>query len=206
MLENTPPPARRTVLTQGSTGVLLPPPSRSSLSSSNVPPIRTASSSGSAVSLSEALPHRSIPTRSQPVDDFNGAFHSAKAFGIATGLVMAGATVTILGVRAYLGVDNTAEFAREMRQAVMTRMPALSSRIHRPPTPEDNEPVEEIPPTGPPPLLAQRGSGEAEWTWPAAERRLTVAFEEKGFSGWATAAFEELEAEGQVERKKRGHA
>lgn len=45
-----------------------------------------------------------------------------------------------------------------------------------------------------------------QWTWPDAEERLSTAFETGGFSGWAAAVLQELEAEGEIERKKRGHS
>lgn len=85
-----------------------------------------------------------------------------------------------------------------MRLAVVTYMPVLSSRIHRPPQEEDG-------------IIKQiNGDIEAEvdaanWAWPDAERRLKAAFEKDGFSGWAEAAAKELEAEGKAERIKRGH-
>ena len=47
---------------------------------------------------------------------------------------------------------------------------------------------------------------DMEWTWPDAEKRLKAAYEADGFSGWAQAALQELESEGNAERKKRGQA
>ena len=93
-----------------------------------------------------------------------------------------------------------------MRAFVLVRMPRLSQRIHRAPVPGDDDddqatgtlsaglPGTDVEVTG------------AEWNWPDAEKRLTVAFEQGGFSGWAAAALHELEAEGEIERKKRGHS
>ena len=37
---------------------------------------------------------------------FNGALYSLKAFGIATALVVAGATVSVWGVKTYLGAKD----------------------------------------------------------------------------------------------------
>ena len=39
-------------------------------------------------------------------EDFNGALHCAKAFGIATFLVGAGAAVGVYGVKRYTGVQS----------------------------------------------------------------------------------------------------
>jgi len=113
--------------------------------------------------------------------------------------------MTVVGVKAYLGVDNTAEFAYEMRQMVSSRMPLLSSRIHRLLTPDDNG--EDTYGSSQPLVHAeQQDTGDVQWSWPDAEKRLMAAFERKGFSGWAEAAAQELEAEGEIERRKRRHA
>lgn len=94
-----------------------------------------------------------------------------------------------------------------MRTLVRTKLPVLSSRIHRPPADDDhtatirNDPaqVETLH------IVINEQSGEAEWAWPDAEKRLVDAYERNGFSGWAQAALQELEAEGRSERRKRGH-
>ena len=100
---------------------------------------------------------------------------------------------------------KTQEFADRMREAVLTRMPVLSSRIHRPPELDDGDAL--LPPPSNPaasPSLSSADAGE-EWSWPAAEKRLKDAFDKHGFYGWAAAAMQELEAEGRIERAKRGH-
>ena len=79
-------------------------------------------------------------------------------------------------------------------------MPILSSRIHRQPETEDGDSL--LPPDLPPLSVADAAD---EWTWPAAEKRLREAFDKDGFYGWAAAAMQELEAEGRIERAKRGH-
>ena len=56
-----------------------------------------------------------------------------------------------------------------------------------------------------PPSESQELAPDEELSWPAAEKRLKDAFDEHGFSGWAAAAMGELEAEGRMEREKRGH-
>ena len=92
-----------------------------------------------------------------------------------------------------------------MRVLILTRMPILSSRIHRAAAaedhPEDWEPSSE---TNPP--LNPDDTSDVEWSWSSAEERLSAAFQERGFLGWAEAVMHELEAEGRVERKKRGHS
>ena len=106
-----------------------------------------------------------------------------------------------------------------MRAAVLARLPALSARIHRTPVPEDDEtilplpsPTSQVSPTAPPHISLDEstpipsGQDTEEWSWPAAEARLKAAFDAHGFYGWAEAAMRELEAEGRVERAKRGHA
>ena len=87
-----------------------------------------------------------------------------------------------------------------MRHAVLMRMPILSARIHRPPEAEDGDAL--LPPNPPPSSVAD---SVEEWTWPAAERRLRDAFDKDGFYGWVAAVMQELEAEGRIERAKRGH-
>ena len=87
-----------------------------------------------------------------------------------------------------------------MRHVLLTRMPILSARIHRPPETEDGDSL--LP--SDPPLLSVADAVE-EWTWPAAEQRLREAFDKDGFYGWAAAVMQELEAEGRIERAKRGH-
>ena len=42
------------------------------------------------------------------------------------------------------------------------------------------------------------------WTWSAAEDRLSTAFEKGGLAVWAETALRELEAEAEQERSKRG--
>ncbi|CAL1708414.1 unnamed protein product [Somion occarium] len=172
-------------------------------SSAPPPPRRTAlSTSITATSLStrSAPPPRRVTNEPPSAEDgFNAALYTAKAFGLATLLVTVGATTAIIGVKSSMGVRDTQEFADRMRSAVERYMPMLSSRIHRPPAPEEHG--EDAPPLDPPHLIVHEG--ESEWTWPAAQARLENAFERDGFSGWAEAALKELEAEGAVKRSKR---
>ncbi|KAL7283902.1 hypothetical protein ACG7TL_001174 [Trametes sanguinea] len=186
-LEQAPPPPTRR---SASMGVPIANPTSTSL-----PPSQSYAASSPSTASSKAE------------DNFNGALHCAKAFGIATLLVGVGATTTVWGVRHYMGVETTQEFADRMRKAILRRMPGLSARIHRAPEPEDgadiimNEPLQDAAPSSMPLTPVEL----EQWTWTAAERRLKEAFEKDGFSGWAAAALRELEAEGHLERTKRGH-
>ncbi|KAI0047731.1 hypothetical protein FA95DRAFT_1518689 [Auriscalpium vulgare] len=145
-------------------------------------------------------------------DDFNGALYTLKAFSIATAAVTFGGATLILGVKAYLGVKDTQEFASVMRQILLSKMPGLSARIHRPTTSEPAPPfpitsshAPSPPPSHSPDAQATRAAGEsATWTWSEAQQRLSEAFEGGGLSRWAEVAAGELEAEAQVERAKRG--
>ncbi|KAH9830098.1 uncharacterized protein C8Q71DRAFT_799483 [Rhodofomes roseus] len=191
-----PPTPRRSVSTSSAA-----PPPRVPSSRQTPPPRVPPKTSTRPIDRSVAPPigpsPSSVPTAAD--DDFNGALYSAKAFGIATLFVGAGAVITVWGVQQLLGFQNTQEFAHRMRFFIMHRMPFLSSRIHRPPNPENSGDGSEVPR-----LRVDQGSGTIEWTWPDAERRLKTAYEEGGFMGWAEAALQEIEAEGELERSKRG--
>ncbi|KAI0327620.1 hypothetical protein GY45DRAFT_1327392 [Cubamyces sp. BRFM 1775] len=185
------------------------------------PPTRRSASKGIPIANPNAtsLPpsQSSLPSTSPAAesakagDDFNGALHCAKAFSIATLLVGVGAATTVWGVKRYMGVETTQEFADRMRSAILDRMPLLSARIHRPPAPEDESTIDmsASPSDSSDIVLSSSPLSPAEvegWTWSAAEQRLKEAFDKDGFSGWAAAALRELEAEGRLERAKRGHA
>lgn len=96
---------------------------------------------------------------------------------------------------------QTQEFAHRMRHFILHQMPFLSSRIHRPPNPENSGDD----PSAPQSYMDQ-GRVPVEWSWSDAEHRLKTAYEEDGIMGWAEAALRELEAEGELERSRRGHA
>ncbi|KAI0692818.1 hypothetical protein C8T65DRAFT_72188 [Cerioporus squamosus] len=193
-LTDAPPPPRRTTSSKG-IALANPNPSLFSVKDSAIPSTQASTSSASV----------SAAATENAGDSFNGALHCAKAFGIATMMVGAGAMAAAWGVRQYMSVETTQEFADRMRAAILNRMPVLSSRIHRPPEPEDGDAL--LPPE---PLVtagSQSTSLDAgeEWTWAAAENRLKEAFDKHGFYGWAAAVMRELEAEGRLERSKRGH-
>ncbi|KAI0646698.1 hypothetical protein C8Q79DRAFT_1010285 [Trametes meyenii] len=178
------------------------------------PPTRRSTSVGIPIADSKAAvpPSRPPPPRSTTprevssaaVEGVNGPLHGAKAFGIATLLVGLGASTTVWGVKRYMGVETTQEFADRMRLTILNYMPILSSRIHRPPAPEDDDASASSEP-GSDSRLSLSDTDVEEWTWSAAEQRLKEAFDKDGFSGWAAAMLRELEAEGRLERSKRGH-
>lgn len=62
-----------------------------------------------------------------------------------------------------------------------------------------------LPAISPEPSRATPQDGE-DWTWDAAQERLEKAFESGGFTGWLTAAAEEMEAERRLERKNLANA
>jgi len=192
----SPPPPRRSV----STSTAAPPPRTPP--NSQTPPPRVPAKTGTTPLDRSAAPQIAIassPAITDASDGFNGALYSAKAFGIATLCVGAGAVTMVWGVQQALGVENTQEFAHRMRSFILYRMPFLSSRIHRPPETEDSQEVSDALQ-----LRVDQTSRATDWTWHDAERRLTAAYEERGFMGWAQAALQELEAEGELERSKRG--
>ncbi|KAI0302898.1 hypothetical protein B0F90DRAFT_1949722 [Multifurca ochricompacta] len=146
-------------------------------------------------------------------DGFNGALDSLKAFGIATALVMAGGAASVWGIKTYLGVKDTQEFASAMRLTLLTKWPLLTSRIHRTSdsAPLPTQPVSlpaSVPTTSesdvrPPTAVVPDAEG---WNWPASQARLAAAYERGGVAQFAEAAVGELEAEVEVERRRRGLA
>ncbi|KAL1748640.1 hypothetical protein HDZ31DRAFT_60089 [Schizophyllum fasciatum] len=126
-----------------------------------------------------------------PDPNFNAALYTAKAFGLATALVVAGAFATIQGAMYYFDVDDARQFGRRMRLLILEKMPALAAQIHR--APDDS----------PPEATASAASDvEQDWNWEDAEARLRRAFETRGFAGWAEAAAKEVEVEDKLQRKK----
>ncbi|TRM69771.1 hypothetical protein BD626DRAFT_563493 [Schizophyllum amplum] len=126
-----------------------------------------------------------------PDDNFNAGLYTAKAFGIATALVVTGAFATVEGVKYYLDVDDTRQFGRRMRLMILEKMPMLTSKIHR--TPDD--PL----PDGPASSPVQE---DQNWNWDDAETRLRRAFETGGFASWAETVAKEVETEDRIQRRK----
>jgi len=145
-------------------------------------------------------------------DSFNGALYTLKAFGIATAFVLAGGAASVWGVKTYLGVRDTQEFASAMRLTLLTKWPLLASRIHRAsdsaPLPPPISPLSAMmpsaasePDTDPPRTAVPEADG---WSWPAAQARLAAAYEHGGVARFAETAAGELEAEAELERRRRG--
>ncbi|KAJ8472765.1 hypothetical protein ONZ45_g16542 [Pleurotus djamor] len=175
---------------------------------STIPSIRrVAPASASAVPSSSTIPiakpvETSVSSTASPPpaeDDFNGALYSAKAFGIATLMVCTGAVATVVGVKAWLGVKTTEEFACRMRDIVLEKLPSLSERIHRSLEPHDHPDAPQVDPT----QANSLANEAANWNWPDAEQRLRTVYDKDGIGAWGEAALQELEAEGRLEREKR---
>ncbi|KAH8989264.1 hypothetical protein EDB92DRAFT_1868796 [Lactarius akahatsu] len=175
---------------------------------STAPPPRAAPALTPSV---EAISPSAASSRVAQEDGFNGALYSLKAFSIATALVVAGGAASVWGVKTYLGVRDTQEFASAMRLTLLTKWPLLASRIHRA---SDSAP---LPPPIPLPVMIPSASKsdplpptsvpDADgWTWPAAQARLAEAYEHGGVGRFAETAAGELEAEAELERRKRGLA
>ncbi|KAH9167296.1 hypothetical protein EDB89DRAFT_2125741, partial [Lactarius sanguifluus] len=151
------------------------------------------------------------PSRVAQEDGFNGALYSLKAFSVATAFVVAGGAASVWGVKTYLGVRDTQEFASAMRLTLLTKWPLLASRIHRvsdsaPLPPPIPLPVT-IPSASKPDPLPPTSVPDADgWTWPAAQARLAEAYEHGGVGRFVETAVGELEAEAELERRKRGLA
>ncbi|KAF5358821.1 hypothetical protein D9758_008566 [Tetrapyrgos nigripes] len=139
--------------------------------------------------------------------EFSPMLYTLKAFGIATLFVTAGAMTAFWGVKSYLGVHDTRELPHElrdrMRKFVVTKMPSLSARIQRSHLDEDPLPSSSAPSPASVTSSSSLPNGSMEWTWPAAEERLKVVYNEGGVAGWGEAVLRELEEEERVERSKR---
>ncbi|KAJ3974909.1 hypothetical protein EV361DRAFT_586529 [Lentinula raphanica] len=170
-------PTRRIAPHRRTTGTPLRPliPSQTKLASSN------------GIQQTSKFVH---PSKTELVEDsnFNPALYTAGAFGIATLLVSSGAVLGVYAVKTMLGVHDTQEFSQKMRRFVLTRMPFLSSRIHRVVENGDDDDYLEDPTT---------------WRWEDAEKRLKNAFDQNGFAAWAEVALKEMRAEERAERLKR---
>ncbi|KAH9046411.1 hypothetical protein EDB83DRAFT_2507463 [Lactarius deliciosus] len=199
-MKTSAPPVRRTP-TRGVPSTAPPPRAAPALT----PASTRATPSVEASSLS------ATPSHVAQEDGFNGALYSLKAFSVATALVVAGGAAGVWGVKTYLGVRDTQEFASAMRLTLLTKWPLLASRIHRasdsaPLPPPIPLPVM-IPSASKPDPLSPTSVHDADgWTWPAAQARLAEAYEHGGVGRFAEAAAGELEAEAELERRKRGLA
>ncbi|KAL5498661.1 hypothetical protein ACEPAH_2016 [Sanghuangporus vaninii] len=209
-----PPPARRRPTVASVSAVSGPGQSRT-----NAKPL---ASSGSDSPRSVPPPRRSIPRtndlRTNPVTNvksaestseeirgaklseilFDGPLMSLGALGIATAAVGVGAVLGVWGIQKALGVKNMDEFAARVRETLLTHMPIISQRIYRSSL-EGNSTSRNGTQTD-----THRNEGGGNWTWEEAEDRLRDAFDRGGVGEWAECAIRELEAEEEVERRRRG--
>ncbi|KAA1477440.1 hypothetical protein DENSPDRAFT_828761 [Dentipellis sp. KUC8613] len=215
---SAPPPRRATVRVPGASSSG---PSSHTLSSAP-PPRRVSRSSAAAIPAFVSRAPKTLPTSppkpsaasssrskaAEPDDLFNAPLYTLKAFSIATGLVVVGGVATVWEVKTYLGVRDTKEFAARMRYTLLTSMPFLASRIHRPPSSEPLPPTSPFssPDTSEAPSASSATSPEMSepWSWSAAQARLSKAYEAGGIAGWMEAAAVEMEMEADIERRKRG--
>ncbi|KAF9061561.1 hypothetical protein BDP27DRAFT_326681 [Rhodocollybia butyracea] len=125
-------------------------------------------------------------------DNVNPVFEAIRALGTATLIVTATAFTGFWAVRTSMDVKNTEElvqsFTRNMRQMILTRMPIVSSRIHR--VLEDNE-------------IDDSTVDPASWNWEDAQQRMKDAYDNEGLTAWTEVAVKELQAEERVERIRR---
>ncbi|KAL5521635.1 hypothetical protein ACEPAF_2383 [Sanghuangporus sanghuang] len=205
-----PPPARRRPTVASVSAVSGPGQSRTNA--------RPLASSGSDSPRSVPPPRRSIPRtndlRANSVSNvksaestseeirgaklseilFDGPLMSLGALGIATAAVGVGAVLGVWGVQKALGVKNMDEFAARMRELLLTHMPIISQRIYRSSLDSRNDTQTDT----------HRDEEGNNWTLEEAEDRLRDAFDRGGVGEWAECAIRELEAEEEVERRRRG--
>ncbi|KAF9476047.1 hypothetical protein BDN70DRAFT_882959 [Pholiota conissans] len=125
----------------------------------------------------------------------SSALLAAKAFGIATALVVAGGAGIAWSVRTTMDVHDVRDFGQKMRYLMWKSMPDLTSRILRPP--EFDEQHRHVA------LHALEDVPLETWSWEQSQKRLQRAYDEGGFMLWAQMALREMELEARVEREKR---
>ncbi|KAL5514326.1 hypothetical protein ACEPAG_2414 [Sanghuangporus baumii] len=180
-------------LASSGSGSLRPVPPRRSiprtndLRSSSVANVKSAESTSEEIrgaKLSEIL--------------FDGPLMTLGALGIATAAVGVGAVLGIWGVQKALGVKDMDEFTARVRGLLSTHMPIISQRIYRSSLEEDPASRNGLQ------TDTHRSKEDNNWTWEEAEDRLRNAFDRGGVGEWAECAIRELEAEEEVERRRRG--
>ena len=112
-----------------------------------------------------------------------------------------------------------------MRTTILDKFPLLTSRIHRSPlsnsssqisphpdsrAPSPHSASESLDSPGYPRIADEDSDGQdvdtnknEDWNWLAAQARLAAAYERGGIAQFADAAVRELEAESELERRKR---
>ncbi|KAF8177199.1 hypothetical protein BJ912DRAFT_930413 [Pholiota molesta] len=144
---------------------------------------------------------------------------AAKAFGLATALVLAGGAGAAWAVRATMDVHDVIRTGL----GALTLTPALlgagvrredarrdgarraeSGRAHPAPPAADETPLHTPAPGSSSSSSSEAAAAEAEaWSWEHSQRRLQRAYEDGGFALWAQVALREMELEAGVEREKR---
>jgi hypothetical protein len=81
-----------------------------------------------------------------------------------------------------------------MRFLLADKMPLLSERLYR--SAKDEEQGQEGA------TMSPDTQDTEQWTWEGAEKRLSTAYSQGGFSGWAEAALQEVEKESRLEKLK----
>ncbi|KAN0136231.1 hypothetical protein V8E53_006091 [Lactarius tabidus] len=205
------PPVRRAPK-RGVPSTALPPRARPALAPALTNATHSVEASGPLLRSSGAA------ERIANEDSFNGALYSLKAFIIATALVAAGgatSTYAILRITADTEAHARTDPGARVRDAPDASHKVSAPRLaHRssysaplpPPTPLlAMTPPASGPDAGPPPLPAVMPEADG-WTWPAAQARLAAAYEHRGVTRFAETVAEVLEAEAELERRKRGFA
>ncbi|PFH47465.1 hypothetical protein AMATHDRAFT_96601, partial [Amanita thiersii Skay4041] len=124
-----------------------------------------------------------------------------KAFAIATGIVTVFGAGLVWGVRVWMGVQDTREFAQRARTAILTYLPSLAARIHRAPeTEEERAMLDGADYSSPSPVLDQ---DVGAWDAAESEKRLQAAYDKGGTAMWGRMALREIEAESRYEQEKR---
>jgi len=105
------------------------------------------------------------------------------------------------------------QFRLKARLMLGSVLPGLSERVHRAVTPADEDPPSSLPSTVYSAPLGisisntspyERQLLPEDWTFPAAQARLTQAFADGGIGGWAEQVEREMEAEKLWELQRRG--
>ena len=166
------------------------------------------------------------PARASQNSEYtNGPLRAAGAFSIATALVGVSAWATVIGVKSYMQVKTVRqcyiqsdaftskrlfwyqvdEFAIRMRTLIREQLPVFSARLHRPLESADHG-LTADPEDGEIQFAFTSSTSDSEqqpWTREGFERRLSEAYDKGGLSTWFSQLVQELEREGELERRPR---
>ncbi|TFK33645.1 hypothetical protein BDQ12DRAFT_738659 [Crucibulum laeve] len=187
-----------------------PPPRRSGPSSSKFMPGRSTPFPVQATKpkMTAEKPDFTSPSTGELLSaiskaDTSTAMYAGKAFAIATGLVTVFGVGLTLGVSSFMGVNNAHDFGQRMRAIMWATLPSLSARIHRSPETQEEHQALRLALSSGMDSVTSSSVIDDSWTWEEAEKRLQKAYDEGGFPLWMQAALREMEAEVEVERRKR---